>query len=259
MTEINLFNESCAVDLTPMQFGRLAKIIAQSGLCSRRAASRLITAGLVQVNGLPATHHHAIQPDDNIEVAGVPLNEAQPKQYWLYHKSVGIDCNNNPDDPHSIASVLNTLPVRLFAAGRLDKDSQGLLLLTNDGMLVQRLMHPAYSHQKCYQVTVDKMIEPAMLQALAEGVSWKVGPHQYHARPCLAHALTSYQLEITLTEGQNRQIRYMCRALGYQVTALCRIAIGELRLGNLDPGACRPLTLNELPLLLSLQPPQSTT
>lgn len=260
MTESDLFYESYpAVSSTQTLPTRLAQIIAQSGLCSRRAASRLISAGQVQVNGIPATHHQAIEPQDLIEVAGVPLKAAEPKQYWLYHKPVGIDCNNNPDDPHSIAQVLQTLPVRLFAAGRLDKDSHGLLLLTNDGMLVQRLMHPDYSHQKRYKVTVDKAIDAAMLHALATGVSWQVGPHQYQARPCLAKAITPYQLDITLTEGQNRQIRYMCRALGYHVTALCRVAIGALQLGDLAPGACRQLTPEELPLLLSLQPPQTAT
>lgn len=260
MTNIDLFNEYYPAEpTTQTPPTRLAQIIAQSGLCSRRAASRLISAGHVKVNGIPANHHQAIEPQDNIEVAGVPLKAAEPKQYWLYHKPVGIDCNNNPADSHSIAQVLQTLPVRLFAVGRLDKDSHGLLLLTNDGILAQRLLHPDYSHQKRYRVTVDSVIKPAMLQALAAGVSWQVGPHQYHARPCYAKALTPNQLEITLTEGQNRQIRYMCRALGYQVTTLCRVAIGALQLGDLAAGACRPLTTEELPLLLSLQPPEHAT
>lgn len=231
---------------------RLAKVIAQSGLCSRKAADRLISSGVVTVNGIVAKHHHAVLANDHIAIAGTELAAAPAKQYWLYHKPVGIDCNNRLADPSSIAHLLATLPVRLFAVGRLDKDSRGLLLLTNDGDVAQRLLHPDHTHQKCYRVTVDKPIDNVAIMAFSQGIRWQVGPHQYVAKPCIAHQISSNQLDITLTEGQHRQIRYMCRALGYKVLDLCRIAIGNLTLGELAAGACRELTAAELAAALAL-------
>ncbi|GGW59034.1 pseudouridine synthase [Alishewanella tabrizica] len=238
---------------------RLAKVIAQSGLCSRKAADRLISSGLVTVNGIVAQHHHTLLATDNIAIDGTELAAAPAKQYWLYHKPVGVDCNNRLADPASIAQLLTTLPVRLFAVGRLDKDSRGLLLLTNDGDVAQRLLHPDHAHQKCYRVTVDKPIDNNASVAFSQGIRWQVGPHQYVAKPCIARQISSNQLDITLTEGQHRQIRYMCRALGYKVLDLCRVAIGNLSLGELAAGACRQLTDAELTALLTVQPPEPTT
>lgn len=235
---------------------RLAKLIAQSGLCSRKEASRLISTGQVRVNGDIARHLHAITDRDLIEVAGVPLAAPAPLQYWLYHKPVGIDCNNRAEDPASIAQVLRNLPVRLFAVGRLDKDSRGMLLLTNDGAFAQRLLHPNYAHQKSYLVTIDKAAPPSIVSAFSQGIRWQVGPHSYQAKPCLAQWLNARQLEIMLTEGQHRQIRYMCRALGFKVVDLCRTAIGALSLGTLAAGDCRQLNAEELTQLQTLQAPK---
>lgn len=226
----------------------LAKRIAQSGVCSRRAALRLVQAGRVTVNHQPPVSQY-VQPQDIVCVDGTPLPAPATHQYWLYHKPIGIDCNNRPQDPQSIVHVLSTFPVRLFAVGRLDKDSRGLLLLTNDGDLAQRLLHPQYTHEKTYLVTLDKPAEPALIAAFAKGIRWTVGPHTYQAKPCKATYLNAQQLHITLTEGQHRQIRYMCRALGYKVTDLCRIAIGRLMLDNLESGQFRPLSAHELTAL----------
>lgn len=238
---------------------RLAKVIAESGLCSRKAASRFITAGQVTVNGEIARHQQPISAEDLIEVAGVALSQPAPLQYWLYHKPVGIDCNSRLDDPNSIAQLLSTLPVRLFAVGRLDKDSRGLLLLTNDGALTQRLLHPTYAHQKCYRVTLDKATTPAIIDKFNQGISWQVGPHHYQAKPCQVQRINAQQLDIILTEGQHRQIRYMCRALGFKVVDLCRTAIGALTLGELAAGQYRQLGMQELAQLLTLQPPEPAT
>lgn len=237
---------------------RLAKLIAQSGLCSRKEASRLITAGLVKVNGEIARHLQAINDTDCIEIAGAPLATPAPLQYWIYHKPVGIDCNNRPEDPNSIAQLLGTLPVRLFAVGRLDKDSRGMLLLTNDGAFAQRLLHPDYAHQKSYLVTLDQATSPSVVQAFSQGIHWQVGPHNYQAKPCQAKRVNERQLEIILTEGKHRQIRYMCRALGFKVVDLCRTAIGALSLGTLAAGDCRQLNAEELTQLLTLQAPKPT-
>lgn len=238
---------------------RLAKVIAQSGLCSRRAASRLISAGQVSVNGKIALHHQDIAPIDVILVNGNPLAATALLSYWLYHKPIGIDCNNRIEDPCSIVHLLQRLPTRLFAVGRLDKDSRGLLLLTNDGALTQRLLHPQYAHQKQYCVTVDKPLPETISLHFAKGISWQVGPHSYQAKPCTAIRLNDRQLAITLTEGQHRQIRYMCRSLGFNVIDLCRTAIGGLTLGELAAGDTRQLAPAELDLLLSLPMPQQPT
>jgi pseudouridine synthase len=229
---------------------RLNQALAYSGLCSRKAAARLIAAGQVLVNQQLQPHHYIVKPTDRIEVNGHPLAAPPERQYWLYHKPVGIDCNVNPNNPASIAQLLQQLPVRLFALGRLDKDSSGLLLLSNDGALSQQLMHAGAGQHKHYLVGLDKMVQPAQLQQLRAGVQWQLGPHSYSSLPCQVELQGPQQLRIILTEGQNRQIRYMCRAVGLTVTALHRTGINQLQLSAADPvGHCRPLTLAELALL----------
>lgn len=225
---------------------RLNQALAYSGLCSRKAAARLIAAGQVLVNQQQQPHHYIVKTADLILVNGQPLAAPAERQYWLYHKPVGIDCNVNPNNPASIAQLLQQLPVRLFPLGRLDKDSSGLLLLSNDGALSQQLMHAAAGQQKHYLVGLDKVTQPAQLEQLRAGVQWQLGPHRYRSLPCQVQSQSPQQLLITLTEGQNRQIRYMCRAVGLRVTALHRIGINQLQLTAADPvGHCRPLTLAE--------------
>lgn len=231
---------------------RLAKWIAQSGYCSRRAAERLITQGIVSCNGQLGKHTDLVGNADTITIAGTPLPaQAQPR-YMLYHKPIGIDCNNRLNDPASLYQLLKTLPQRLFAVGRLDKDSSGLLLLTNDGELSQRLMHPDYYHEKIYKVDVDKDISAEFIQKMADGVSWQLGETQYHSRPCLVQQNTTRQFNITLTQGLHRQIRYMCKTLGYRVTALQRLSLHNLKLGNLAVGELRELRCAELTQLQAL-------
>lgn len=233
---------------------RLAKWIAQSGYCSRRAAERLITQQLVRCNGLPAKHTDCVNQTDDIRIAGVPLPAIPERQYWLYHKPVGIDCNNRPHDPASLYQLLKTLPQRLFAVGRLDKDSSGLLLLTNDGELSQQLMHPDYFHQKTYLVNTDKAISAEFFTAMAAGVSWQLGSTVYSSRPCQVSQNASHQFSITLTQGLHRQIRYMCKALGYRVMALQRIRLHNLQLTGLAVGQLRQLSADELTQLRLLSP-----
>jgi len=215
---------------------RLCKYLADSGLCSRRQASRLIEQGRLLVNGTLATHTCHVSTGDSIVLDGMALAAPEAKQLWLYHKPVGIDCNLTADKADSLLHVLQHLPVRLYPIGRLDKDSSGLLLLTNDGELTQRLLHPDFYHDKTYRVDVDKPLTAEQLQQLAAGVCWSVGPHQYQSRPCQLRQLASQQFEIVLTQGLNRQIRYMCRTVGLKVTALHRTAIGHLLLQQLPAG-----------------------
>ncbi|MEH8021157.1 MULTISPECIES: pseudouridine synthase [Rheinheimera] len=250
-----------AYTLTPrVTTQRLAKWIAQSGYCSRRAAERLISEGSVSCNGQLGKHTDLVGNADTITIAGKALPAQAEHQYLLYHKPIGIDCNNRPSDPASLYQLLKTLPQRLFAVGRLDKDSSGLLLLTNDGELSQRLMHPDYYHEKTYQVDVDKDINAEFIQKMANGVSWRLGETQYYSRPCLVQQTTTRQFNITLTQGLHRQIRYMCKTLGYRVTALQRLSLHNLQLGNLAAGELRELSVAELTQLqaLSLLPQPKT-
>jgi pseudouridine synthase len=203
----------------------------------------LLDAGRLQPATLKLSHW--VEMNTPIWLDGEPLPPAPPRRYWAYHKPVGIDCNVRPDDPHSIAPLLQQLPPGVFAIGRLDKDSCGLLLLTNDGPFAHRLLHPAQQHQKTYRVDVDKTVTDAALQQLRAGMRYQAGPVWNEARPCLAVLITPSQLELTLTEGKNRQIRYMCKQLGLKVTRLERIRIGLLALPQLSAGQ-----------LLELQPDQ---
>jgi pseudouridine synthase len=216
---------------------RLAKYLADHGLCSRRAASRLIDEGRVLVNQRPANHIDHVDEDDSIQVDGQPFRAATEKHYLLYHKPVGIDCNLNPEKADSLYHLLQQFPVRLYPVGRLDKDSCGLVLLTNDGELTQRLLHPDFYHEKTYQVTVDKALTTQALAQLASGVSWTVGPHTYQSRPCQLTQLSSNRFEIVLTQGLNRQIRYMCRSVGLKVVQLKRIQLAQFKLGELPEGS----------------------
>ena len=176
--------------------------------------------------------------------------------YLLYHKPVGVDCNIRADDPASLYQLLKTLPQRLFAVGRLDKDSSGLLLLTNDGQLSQRLMHPDYFHEKTYRVSTDKALTDTFVSQMAQGVSWQLGDNCYQSRPCKVTAHNSHEFDITLTQGLHRQIRYMCKSLGYKVVTLKRTHLTPIALADLPCGAWRVLTEQELAQLqaLSLTP-----
>lgn len=237
---------------------RLAKWIAQSGYCSRRAAERLITQGVVSINGAVARHTDGVSALDQVSVHGQPLPAQPALQYLLYHKPVGVDCNNHPDDPASLYQVLKLLPQRLFAVGRLDKDSSGLLLLTNDGGLSQRLMHPAYYHEKGYLVSTDKSISAGFIASMAAGVCWQLGETRYQSRPCRITQTAEQEFYIVLTQGLHRQIRYMCKALGYRVTALKRDRLHNLQLAQLPEGQMRPLSsaeLHQLQLLSTLPQP----
>ncbi len=231
---------------------RLAKWIAQSGYCSRRAAERLISQGLVSCNGMPAGHADVVSAADIICIDGIALPPPAPLQYLLYHKPVGVDCNCRPQDPASLYQLLKTLPQRLFAVGRLDKDSSGLLLLTNDGELSQRLMHPAFFHEKDYLVQTDQPLSAAFITKMASGVSWQLGDTIYQSRPCSVTLLAATQFRITLTQGLHRQIRYMCKSLGYRVIALQRVRLHNLLLAELPVGALRELSHDELAQLHSL-------
>ncbi|QHS12182.1 pseudouridine synthase [Shewanella sp. Arc9-LZ] len=226
---------------------RLSHYLAVCGVASRRQAARLIDSGRVSINHQLAKHTDRVNlcEIETILVDDKPILAVQDKQYWLYHKPVGIDCRLLVDDPHSLLHVLPELP-RLYPAGRLDKDSRGLLLLTNDGQLTQALMHPDYYHPKTYVVQVDKPISASFLLMMTKGVSYG----DVQTRPCevrpLSLASAEDRFEIVLTQGLNRQIRRMCKALGYKVIDLMRTQLLDMRIDELAEKTMRPLTAAEL-------------
>ncbi|KPZ73537.1 MULTISPECIES: pseudouridine synthase [unclassified Shewanella] len=226
---------------------RLEQYLAHCGVSSRRQAQRLIAAGRVTFNGqlaspLDRVNANAINP--NILLDGAPIAPIETKQYWLYHKPVGIDCRLLPDLPSSLIHILPAAP-RLYPAGRLDKDSRGLLLLTNDGELTHKLMHPDYGHQKVYLVTVDRDFSAEFIEKMAKGVSYK----DVTTKPCDVEAVSSNQFKITLTQGLNRQIRRMTKALGYTVIDLVRLSMMNCELLDLPEKQMRPLEAAEISLL----------
>ncbi len=225
---------------------RLAKYIAETGYCSRRGASRLIDAERVTVNTRPAHHIDRISDIDQVHVDGQLLNTSVERVYWLYNKPVGVDCACKTDDKSSIIHRLPMSP-RVFPVGRLDKDSHGLLLLTNDGELCHQLIHPDFYHEKEYLVTVDNNVTDTFLKTMTNGVHYG----DVHTRPCKIEQTSSDSFHITLTEGKNRQIRKMCKALGFRVTNLQRLRILNLTLSDLGTDQILPITESKLKVLIS--------
>ncbi|MCC4834291.1 pseudouridine synthase [Shewanella sp. 10N.7] len=229
---------------------RLEQYLAHCGVSSRRQAQRLIAAGRVSFNGQQASpldrvNQSAVNP--NILLDGAPIAPIESKQYWLYHKPVGIDCRLLPDLPSSLIHILPPAP-RLYPAGRLDKDSRGLLLLTNDGELTHRLMHPDFGHEKVYLVTVDRPFNDEFIEKMSQGVSYR----DVTTKPCKVTAVSENQFQITLTQGLNRQIRRMAKALGYNVIDLVRMSMMNCELLNLAEKQMRPLEAAEISVLRHL-------
>ncbi|MEJ6476485.1 pseudouridine synthase [Pseudoalteromonas piscicida] len=208
---------------------RLAKYLSHCGICSRRQASRLIDAGRVSVNGRPANHIDHVELTDDIIVDSQPVSAPQARRLFVYHKPVGIDCKVNPNDPTSIYHVLPQ-SCRVYPIGRLDKDSRGLLLLTNDGALCQQLIHPDHHQEKEYEVQVDKPLDAGFCQTMAQGVPVKGQITQ----PCRVEQMARDRFKIILRQGLNRQIRRMAHYCGYRVIDLYRVRIANLTLTELQ-------------------------
>ena len=224
---------------------RLNKFIADSGYCSRREADRLIEEGRVDVDGHPGALGDRILPGMRVTVDGHPLSGRGEKVYLLLNKPVGVVCTSDPREPMIVVDYLN-YPVRIFPVGRLDKDSEGLLLLTSDGEIVNRILRAAGGHEKEYEVTVDRPVTREFLEQMAAGVPIL----DTVTLPCRVRRTGDRSFNIILVQGLNRQIRRMCEALGYSVRSLRRIRIMNIRLGKLRPGQWRALTDEELDGLL---------
>ena len=214
---------------------RLNKYLSEAGVCSRREADRLIESGKVTVDGVTAQMGMRV-------TAGKKTVSKQDEMIVLaVNKPKGIVCTEDQRERDSIVRFLN-YPVRVTYAGRLDKDSRGLLLMTNNGDIINQMMRAANRHEKEYKVTVDKEITEQFIKKMSEGVPIL----DTVTRPCTVKKIGKYTFSIILTQGLNRQIRRMCAAFGYEVKDLVRIRIMNIRLGSLKEGAYRKLTDEEL-------------
>jgi 23S rRNA pseudouridine2605 synthase len=233
---------------------RVQKIIAAAGLMSRRQAEALIAAGRVLVNDQVITlGTRADAERDRIIVDGRLLPSLESKTYLLLNKPTGyVTTLRDPQGRRVVADLVRDLPVRVFPVGRLDASTEGLLLLTNDGELAQRLAHPRHKVEKIYLVKVRGLLDEKARHRLQEGVLLDDGPTQPCSVDRIRRTGSNTWFELTLREGRNRQVRRMCAAVGYPVVRLKRIRLGFLELGNLAPGAYRHLSRAEVARLKGL-------
>ncbi|MFZ5722261.1 MAG: 23S rRNA pseudouridine(2604) synthase RluF [Pseudomonadota bacterium] len=224
---------------------RLNKFISESGLCSRREADALIAAGEVTVNGAVASLGTQAEEGDEVLVRGQRVGARRQHVYIALNKPVGVTCTTDRRDPTNIVDYLDH-PERIFPVGRLDKDSDGLILLTNNGDIVNDILRSAHNHEKEYVVTVDRDLTPEFVAAMAAGVPIL----DTVTKPCRVSRLDERTFRIVLTQGLNRQIRRMCEHFGYRVRSLTRVRIMNIRLGGLKPGHWRNLRDDELAGLL---------
>lgn len=224
---------------------RLNKFIADSGYCSRREADRLISEGRVLIDGRVGVLGDRVLPGMQVLVDHHPLSGQGEKVYLLLNKPVGIVCTADPREPMNVVDYLS-YPTRIFPVGRLDKDSEGLLLLTSDGEIVNRLLRAAGGHEKEYEVTVDRPVTPDFIRGMSAGVPIL----DTVTLPCKIRRTGERSFTIVIVQGLNRQIRRMCEYFGYNVRSLKRVRIMNLRLGSLRPGQWRELTDDELNELL---------
>lgn len=223
---------------------RLNKYLSEAGVCSRREADRLIESGRVSVDGKRAGTGMRILPGQVVRVGKKVVSRQDEMIVLAVNKPVGIVCTEEKRERNSIVRYLD-YPVRVTYIGRLDKDSRGLLLMTNNGDIINKMMRAGNLHEKEYKVTVDKEITKEFLEKMAGGVPIL----DTVTRLCKIKKIGKYTFQIILTQGLNRQIRRMCEALGYQVKDLVRTRIMNIELGNLKEGAVRRLTDEELNLL----------
>ena len=227
-----------------MEATRLNKYLAQCGVCSRREADKLIESGKVLVNGQVADMGCKVTEEDEIRVGKKVLGGKPKKVVLAFYKPVGVTCTEKDKYADKIINDYIDHPVRVTYAGRLDKDSEGLLLLTNDGDLIDGVMRGANGHEKEYIVKVNQQITEAFLESMSSGIYLK--ELETKTRPCKMEKVGKYTFRIILTQGLNRQIRRMCKTLGYEVAHLKRVRIMNVQLGNLAPGKYREVKGKEL-------------
>lgn len=226
---------------------RLNKYISETGICSRREADSWIEQGRVSINGKHAELGTQVNEGDEVRVNGRVVGAKKRQVYIALNKPVGITCTTERHIAGNIIDFVNH-PDRIFPIGRLDKDSEGLILLTNNGDIVNEILRVENKHEKEYIVTVDRPVTADFLEGMSKGV--RLPELETTTKPCRTSRVGDRVFRIVLTQGLNRQIRRMCEAFGYDVRRLQRVRIINLRLGNLKVGAWRDLTAEELRGLL---------
>ena len=226
---------------------RLNKYLSEAGYCSRRAADKLIDEGRVTINDVVPEMGTKVIPGDEVKVDGKTiLNDAKKRTYIAFNKPIGIVCTTDTGvEKNNIIDYIN-YPTRIFPIGRLDKDSEGLILLTDDGDIVNKILRASNNHEKEYIVTVDKPISQTFVQRMSAGIPLEeLGKT---TKPCSVEKLSTFEFKIILTQGLNRQIRRMCEYLNYEVHALKRTRIMNIH-QKCEVGTYRDLTDEELSTL----------
>ena len=219
---------------------RINKYLSSIGYCSRREADRLLEQGKIQVDGHTAFVGERITKEQYITVNGIPVGEKPREIVIAFNKPKGIVCTSSVKEKNNIVDYLH-FPTRIYPVGRLDKDSTGLILLTNDGELTDRILRGKNNHEKEY-LTVQKPLRPEIVRAMEQGVPIL----DTMTRPCQIIQIDSHTFRIILTQGLNRQIRRMCEYFGYKVITLKRVRVMNIHLGELKEGTWREITGNEL-------------
>lgn len=233
---------------------RLQKYMALCGVASRRKSEALITEGHVQVNGMTITELGTkINPDDTVCVDGVQISPEEEKHYIIYHKPIGeMSTVSDPEGRPTVLDKFRDYPVRLYPVGRLDYDSEGLLLLTNDGELTQRMLHPSHEIEKVYLARVSNELSLESVRKLKQGVMIE-GRRTAPAKVRIIKKETfATVILISIHEGRNRQVRRMIEAVGHQVVMLRRVQFGPIQLGELERGMWRRLSEEEVEKLKAL-------
>jgi 23S rRNA pseudouridine2604 synthase len=224
---------------------RINKFFTEHGICSRREADRLIESGVITINGRVAKLGDQVEPSDVIARAGCVIPWGKANLYIKYHKPVGVTTTSESHIPRNIIAEIGHRE-RIFPIGRLDKDSSGLILLTNDGNIVNEILRAEFGHEREYLVQVDRPFDQSFLNQMSKGVVI-LGSR---TKPCRTMRMGRDQFRIILTEGRNRQIRRMCRTLGYRVITLHRTRIMHITVNGLSAGSWKELTSPEREELL---------
>ena len=227
---------------------RINKYLSSHGVCSRREADRMVAEGRVLVDGKTAVMGEMVDDSNTICIDGRQISSASPEQIIIaFNKPVGIVCTTK--DRHNKNSIVDYIryPERIYPVGRLDKESDGLILLTNDGDMMDRILRSVNGHEKEYIVSVNRPINDTFIRRMSEGIYLE--ELERTTKKCAVRKVSDRTFRIILTQGLNRQIRRMCDALGYKVTKLTRIRIMNIELGELAVGQYRELTEGEVTLL----------
>jgi len=228
---------------------RINKFLSEAGICSRREADRKIENGEVTINDRVAVNGDKVMPQDLVCVNGRPIKKEEEMLLLVLYKPVGIVCTAEKREKNNVIDFMK-YPKRIYPVGRLDKDSEGLLLMTNNGEIVNKIMRAGNMHEKEYIVTVNKPITDSFVRGLAGGVP--LVELNTTTRKCRVEKIGNRKLRIILTQGLNRQIRRMCEYFGYRVEKLERIRIMNIKLGDLKPGEYREVSKKEYEELLKL-------